>query len=126
MEDTYFNNALDDFLGCQYERLSDTNLKVILPIQPLFLNTIGVVHGGIISTLADIAMGNTSKAAANNEQSVVTVDLKTSFLKGAAGKYLIADAHLIKKGRTLNHVDCFIYDDMNVLVAKASGIFANR
>lgn len=126
MEDTYFNNAFDEFLGCQYERLSDTNVKVTMPIKPLFLNTIGVVHGGIISTLADIAMGNTSKAISHNEQSVVTVDLKTSFLKGAAGKFLVADAHLIKKGHTLNHVDCYIYDENDVLVAKSSGIFANR
>ncbi len=124
MDNNYINNPFDDFMGCQYERVSNTNIKVTMPIQPLFLNTIGVVHGGIISTLADIAMGNTTKTT-GNKQSVVTVDIKTSFLKGATGEFLVADAHLIKKGRTLNHVDCYIYDENNVLVAKSSGIFAN-
>ncbi|QOR68229.1 PaaI family thioesterase [Cytobacillus suaedae] len=124
MDHNYINNPFDEFMGCQYERVSDTNIKVTMPIQPLFLNTIGVVHGGIISTLADIAMGNTTKTT-GNKQSVVTVDIKTSFLKGATGDFLVADAHLIKKGRTLNHVDCYIYDENNVLVARASGIFAN-
>ena len=61
----------------------------------------------------------------NNRQTVVTVDLKTTFIKAVKGRFLIADAHLVKKGRTLNHIDCFIYDENNQLVAKANGIFAN-
>ena len=100
-------------------------MKVTLPIQPLFINSAGLVHGGIISTLADVAMGNIFKPDENQIQTVVTADLKVSFLKGAAGKCLMADAHLVKRGRTLNHTDCLIYNDQNQLVAKASGIFAS-
>lgn len=125
METKIIENAFDEMLQCQYEKISDTNLKVTLPIQPLFINSVGVVHGGIICSLADIAMGNAFPIDENNKQTVVTVDLKTSFIKAAKGKFLVADAHIVKKGRTLNHIDCFIYDDQNNLVAKANGIFAN-
>ncbi|MCQ6281687.1 PaaI family thioesterase [Bacillus sp. EB600] len=127
METKFIKNQFDNLLNCQYERISETNLKVILPVQSLYLNTVGVVNGGIISLLADLAMGNTCETfeVENNCQSVVTVDLKTTYLKGAKGELLIADAHLIKKGKTLNHLDCFIYNDHNELVAKATGIFAN-
>lgn len=103
-------------------------MKVTLPVQPLLLNTIGYVQGGIISLLADLAMGNvcnTFEADNKNLQSVVTVDLKTTYLKGAKGDYVIADAHMIKKGKTLNHLDCYIYNNKYELVAKATGIFAN-
>ena len=118
-------NAFDDLLKCEYERISETNLKVTLPIQPLFINSIGGVHGGIICSLADIAVGNTFEVDENNRQTVVTVDLKTTFTKAAKGRFLTADARVVKKGRTLNHIDCFIYDENNNLVAKANGIFAN-
>ena len=121
----FIENPFDEFLRCQYERISETNLKVTLPVQPLFINILGVVHGGIICSLADITMGNMFAIDENNRQIVVTVDLKTTFIKGAKGDFLIADAHLIKKGRTLHHIDCFIYDGNNELVAKTSGIFAN-
>ncbi|MBG9448079.1 hypothetical protein ABE67_01180 [Cytobacillus firmus] len=108
-----------------YERISESKMKVTLPIQPLFINSAGLVHGGIISTLADVAMGNIFEPDENQKQSVVTADLKVSFLKGATGEYLVADAHLVKRGRTLSHTDCLIYNDQNQVVAKASGIFAS-
>lgn len=125
METRVIENAFDKLLECEYERKSETNLTVTLPIQPLFINSLGIVHGGIISSLADIAMGNSFDVDENNRQTVVTVDLKTTFIKAAKGRFLIADAHVVKKGRTLNHIDCFIYDENNNLVAKANGIFAN-
>jgi acyl-coenzyme A thioesterase PaaI-like protein len=49
--------------------------------------------------------------------------MKTTYVKGAKGNYLLADAHLIKKGRRINHIDCFIYDENNEIVAKASGFY---
>lgn len=128
VETKYIKNPFDHLLKCKYEKISDSNLKVTLPIQPLLLNTVGYVQGGIISLLADLAMGNTCNTFDEDEnslQSVVTVDLKTTYLKGAKGEFLTAVAHLIKKGRTLNHLDCDIYNDQNELVAKATGIFAN-
>lgn len=115
----------DEFLKFHYERISDSKMKVTLPIQPLFINSAGLVHGGIISTLADVAMGNIFEQDENQKQSVVTADLKVSFLKGATGEYLVADAHLVKRGRTLSHTDCLIFNDQNQVVAKASGIFAS-
>jgi uncharacterized protein (TIGR00369 family) len=125
MTTKYSENLFDRYFDCQYERINETNLKVTLPIQPLFLNRLGIVHGGIICSLADIAMGNTIIRNADNNQKIVTVDLKTTFVKAAKGNLLIADTHLIKKGKTLIHVDCFIYDEHKELVTKANGIFAN-
>lgn len=119
-----FENQFDKFLKCQYERISETDLKVTLPIEPLCLNSLGIVHGGIICSLADIAMGQ-AIIGENNRQTVVTVDLKTTFIKGAKGNYLIAEAHLVKKGRNISYIDCLIYDENKELVAKANGIFAN-
>ncbi|MFJ7728478.1 PaaI family thioesterase [Neobacillus sp. NPDC097160] len=123
MKTEFVECAFDEFLKCKYERKSETNLKVTLPMEPLYLNSIGIVHGGIICSLADIAMGNLFGAGENNKQKVVTVDMKTTYLKGAKGNYLLADAHLIKKGRRINHIDCFIYNENNEMVAKANGIY---
>jgi len=121
----FIQQPFDEFLGLQYERVNETSIKVTLPIQPLLLNTVGVVHGGIISSLADVAMCNTFEVDENNKQTVVTVDLKMTFIKKAMGNFLIANAFKIKKGKTLSHADCLIYDENNNLVAKATGIFAN-
>jgi uncharacterized protein (TIGR00369 family) len=121
----FLQQSFDTFLNLQYERVSENHVKVTLPLQPLFVNSVGVVHGGIISSLADIAMCNTFEVDDSNRQTVVTVDLKMTFIKGARGAYLTADAHLVKRGRTLSHADCLIYDDQCNLVVKATGIFIN-
>ncbi|WHY92518.1 PaaI family thioesterase [Neobacillus cucumis] len=121
----FIKQPLDEFLGFQYERVDENRIKVTLPIQPLYVNSVGVVHGGIISSLADVAMCNVIAANEDGTQRVVTTDLNVTFLKGAMGEYLIAHAHVFKQGRTLTHAECSIYDDHEKLVAKAKAILFN-
>jgi acyl-CoA thioesterase len=116
----------DEFLGLKCEKTDKDSVKVTLPIKPLYINSAGVVHGGIISSLADVAMCNTVGADENNIQKVVTVDLNVTFLKGAKTEYLVAHAHVTKGGRSLTHTDCVIYDDHENVVAKAKAILFNR
>ncbi len=96
-----------------------------MPIQPLVLNSVGVVHGGIISSLADVALCNTLGASEDGKQKAVTVDLDVIFIKGAKGEMLTAIAKLVKAGRTISHAECHIYDDQENLVAKTKAILFN-
>jgi uncharacterized protein (TIGR00369 family) len=118
----FIKQPFDEFLGLQYERVDENQVKITMPIQPLFLNSLGVVHGGIISSLADVAMCNVPEVDASGVQTVVTVDLNVSFLSPAKGDFLLADARICKKGKTLIHAECLIYNDQHALVAKANGI----
>ncbi|GAX91262.1 PaaI family thioesterase [Effusibacillus lacus] len=119
----FIKQPFDEFLGLQYERVSDNRVKIRLPLKPLFINSLGYVHGGIISSLADVAMSNILQPDENGIQTAVTVDLKTSFLKPAQGTVLVADAHTFKIGKNLMHAECHIFDDQNEIVAKSNGIF---
>jgi uncharacterized protein (TIGR00369 family) len=122
----FIQQPFDEFLGLQYERLNETSVKVTMPIQPLLINSVGVVHGGIISSLADVAICNTIEADEDQIQKVVTADLNVTFLRGAKGKFLVANAHVFKEGRTLSHADCSIFDDQENLIAKARAILFNN
>ncbi|WP_404407836.1 PaaI family thioesterase [Jeotgalibacillus malaysiensis] len=122
----FIHQPFDEFLGLQYERTDEKSVKVTLPIKQLYINSSEVVHGGIISSLADVAMCNTIGADENNIQKVVTVDLNVTFLKGAKGDFLYAYAHAVKEGRNLTHADCLIYDEKDQLIAKAKGVFFNH
>jgi uncharacterized protein (TIGR00369 family) len=120
----FIKQPFDQFLELKYERINDQKIKVTLPVKPLFLNSLGVVHGGIISSLADVAMCNVySEVNESGVQQIVTIDLKTSFLSPAKGDFLIAEAFYVKQGKTIIHGDCHIYNDQEKMVAKSSGIF---
>ncbi|AQQ51857.1 PaaI family thioesterase [Planococcus lenghuensis] len=121
----FIQQPFDEFLGFQYERTETGEVTVTLPVKPLHVNSAGVVHGGIISTLADVALSNTMKPDMNGKQTSVTLDLNVTFLKGAKSDQLIAYAEIIKAGKTLTHAECRITDAAGVLVAKAKGIFFN-
>ncbi len=123
---TFIKQPLDDFLGFDYERVSSNEVHVTLPLQPLHMNSVGVVHGGIISTMVDVAMSNLMDADHSGVQRAVTIDLHTTFLQGAKGSSLTAVAKMIKTGRTLMFADCHVMNDEDVLVARATGTFFVR
>ena len=123
---SFIKQPFDEFLGFVYERVSPNEVHVTLPLQPLHINSVGVVHGGIISALVDVAMSNLMDADEAGVQQAVTIDLHTTFLQGAKGKSLTAAATIVKKGRTLMYADCQVVNDENLLVARATGTFFVR
>ncbi|MFS0646472.1 PaaI family thioesterase [Siminovitchia sp. 179-K 8D1 HS] len=118
----FIKQPLDEFLGFQYKKRDDQHLEITVPIQDLFINSAGVVHGGVISSLADVAMTNLVPANEAGVQRALTVDLNVSFLKPAAGSQLTAKARIEKAGKTLVHTECLIYNDQEELVAKSKAI----
>jgi acyl-CoA thioesterase len=118
----FIKQPFDEFLGFEYKRVDDNNLQLRLPVQDLIVNSAGVVHGGVISSLADVAMSNLIPANENGIQRILTVDLNVSFLKPATGSYLIANARIEKQGKTLIHTECLIFNDKQELVAKSKAI----
>jgi acyl-CoA thioesterase len=118
----FIKQPFDEFLELKYKKIDNNNLQIKLPVQDLFINSAGIVHGGIISSLADVALSNLIGANEEGIQQVVTVDLNVSYLKPATGTYLIANSKIIKQGKTLIHTECSISNDKQDIVAKAKAI----
>ncbi len=118
----FIKQPFDEFLGFQYKRLEDNQVQIIMPVQDLFINSTGVIHGGIISSLADVAVSNLLLANEDGIQQAVTVDLNVTFMKPAVGTYLMANAKIEKQGKTLIHTECSIFNDKEEMVAKAKSI----
>ena len=43
----FIKQPFDEFLGFQYKRLDDGQVQIIMPVQDLFINSAGVIHGGL-------------------------------------------------------------------------------
>jgi len=61
----------------------------------------GFFHGGVITSLADSAAGFAALSLFEEDDGVLTAELKINFLAPADGEKLIARGRVIKPGRTL-------------------------
>lgn len=77
----------------------------------------GLMHGGVIASLADVACGYAALSLMPDTKEVLTVEFKVNFLKPAQVPGVIAVAKVIQSGRTLTVVEATVYDD-----AKAKAI----
>ena len=86
-------------------------------------NSRGFVHGGLISALADNAMGLSCARKLGGQASLVTVNLSLDFLSAArTGQWLEFDTVFVKPGSTLCFAQAFVTADGEPC-ARANGVF---
>ena len=88
-------------------------------------NSSGVVHGGMISALADSAMGRSLRTIKPGVARSMSFDLKLSFISAAkVGETLRATGRVVHFGRRTAVTDCRVEGRNGRLVATASATFA--
>lgn len=96
--------------------------KCEIKIEPWHLNVLGVIHGGVLFSLADTVSG--TAAAASGEYRVTTVNGSINYLRaGKNTSKITAEAVEIKNGKTFSVCDSKIYDDKGALLATTTMTF---
>jgi uncharacterized protein (TIGR00369 family) len=113
-------------LDMRIEALGDGTARLSLPAAPHLTNSMGLLHGGVIVSLLDVAMCTAARTQHPESAGVITIDLSTSFIGGASGARLIADARVLQGRRTLIFVEAEARNDDGTLVAKAIGTVRAR
>jgi len=95
-----------------YRRQTGEGVSLGLLADTPHVNGRGFVHGGLISALADNAMGLSCVAAHKTARNMVTVNLSVDFLGVAqTGKWLEVRAKAVKAGRSLSFAECTVLSD---------------
>ena len=85
------------------------------------VNTIGIVHGGILCDLSDAAMGFAFLSLLLPHQMGVTVEFKINFLIPVRPpERLKAIAKTLSRGKSLYYLECEVRNRKYCLVAKAA------
>lgn len=96
-----------------------------LDIGPEHLNPNGVVHGAVIFALADTAMGRSTMSILTEPgMYCASIELSLRFIRAAVTGRLNATATVVKRGRSVVHLDARVVDDHDRLIATAAGTFA--
>jgi uncharacterized protein (TIGR00369 family) len=95
----------------------------VMDVKQMHHQQTGLVHGGVIATLADITAGFAAYTMVPEDHHVVTGEIKVSYLNPGKGNRLKSVGWVLKSGRKLQFCEAEVYDvrdDGEVLIAKAS------
>ena len=113
-----------DLVGLRVDPPGDGNgegrARTILEAGPDHLNPHGTVHGGVLATLADVAMG---EAAALEGNLGVTIEMKVTYLSPGEPGEIAADARVIKRGQRITIVEVELTQGED-MIAHGIGTFA--
>ncbi len=83
----------------------------------------GLVHGGVIATVADIVAGFAAYTLVPEDYNVVTGEIKISYLRPGTCDEIFAKGWVLKSGSKLNFCEAEVWQICNnekMLIAKAS------
>ena len=114
------DNGFMSYNGLYIVEAKENYVKIGVDITEKSLNPFGIVHGGLIYTLADSAMGI---ALATTGRSGVTLNSTIDYLTPGKGKKLFADTEIVKDGKSIVVFRVNIKDENDTLVSVASGTY---
>jgi acyl-CoA thioesterase len=116
----YFSkDAFAEACGIEITEAYDGRAVTCVFILPMHLNGIGLVHGGLVFTLADMAF-----AAAVHTRGRVAVSLNTAitYVKAARGARLRAVAEEVSRNSRLASYAIQVFDEDGEVVAHCQGL----
>lgn len=112
-----------DLIGPVYSKGEGADLALGLRVQQKHCNMRGALHGGILATLADVALGYTIAFSTQPPTGLVTTNLTLDFAGTAKiGDWLEARVDVQKKGSRLAFANCYISVGESRIV-RASAVF---
>jgi len=107
-------------LNLRVARKHSDGVTVHFALRPEYLNSTGVLHGGVTASIADEAAWHAiENRFGYGARKSTTTEMKDNYLRPIGGKKVIARAYLLRAGATLCVSRVDIYDDRKNLSAIA-------
>jgi uncharacterized protein (TIGR00369 family) len=117
-------NPFNDMIGPFYERRRGDEVSLGLRIEDRHCNSRGICHGGLLSALADVALGYAALAVSRGSSSFVTVQLSMDYSGSAKpGDWVESEAEIQHAGSRLAFANGYLLAEGRRIV-RASAIFA--
>ena len=107
-------------LGARISEAEPGRVVVELIAGPQHRHGGGVVHGGVVTQIADAAMGMSLATLQEDGMWNTTIELKINFIRPAIEGRLRAVGRVIEMRQTLLFSEADVFDDDERLVARAS------
>ena len=125
MEERFSGSAADDakfdhYLGLQLVEVEEGKVILKSHTRDTHKNINGAIHGGILASIADIAMGF---SCVTLKKQIVTLDMNIGYIKNVpVGNTITAIGKVLSNGRKIMRTSCEIYHE-NVLLTSVQATF---
>ncbi|MEM9189955.1 MAG: PaaI family thioesterase [Myxococcota bacterium] len=96
-------------LGIELTDVALGTCRSRMTIQPWQLQQDGVIHAGVMTTMADHTAGAAAGTLLAPDKVVLSVGLNVHILRPGQAAALRCEAHVLKPGRTLSFVEAGVY-----------------
>ena len=106
-------------LGLKLESLEKGRVVFTMKVKPRHKQLHGVVHGGVLATVADTVAAIAAYTTVPKGTEIATVELKINFLEPVPGGRIKAEGRVLRTGRNFVVTECEIYKEDGAMAAKA-------
>jgi uncharacterized protein (TIGR00369 family) len=78
-----------------------------------------IVHGGMVTTVLDTAMGGACWSTLDEDESFLTADLRVEFMRSARPGTLRAEGRVVQRNRRVAFCSAELYDPEGTLLASS-------
>jgi len=112
-----------DWLGIRFSASEDGFSRCDMQITENMMNSTGILHGGVVYSLADTGMGGALHSLLARGERCATIELKIVYLAAVTGGEIVCESKVIHKD---DHIAAMESDVKNGdrHVARALGTFA--
>ncbi|MFM9277236.1 PaaI family thioesterase [Paenibacillus jiagnxiensis] len=115
-------NTFWGFLGCRFLSAENGEIRIGLEAREQHTNSMGIIHGGVLTSLMDQAMGMAATSV-RAQDACVTTNLNVHFLSAMhKGKLEVRARVIHEAGRTIT-TEADIHDEQGTLGCMATATF---
>jgi len=118
------SSAPGQLFGYELDSIGDGKAVMSLRVMDRHKQIHGVVHGGVLASLADTAGAMAAYPLLPKGTRLATVEMTINYLEPVDRGPIIAEARVLRLGRTLAVAECEIKDAEGKLAAKSLLTFA--
>lgn len=112
-----------NLVGLRPVQLDEGRAVFAVDLRPAHLNPNGVVHGGVVYTLADTAMGAALVSRLGPGERCATLEIKINYVAPAVAGVIECEARLVERTRRIGVLEARVSDGEGRLIAIATGSF---
>jgi len=105
-----------NLVGIRDQTAQDGNARLELDVTEEHLNSSGTVHGGVLATLVDAAMGQAVRSRTGDGDVPATSQLTVTYLRPGEPGSLVVTAEVRKQGEHLTVCEADVEQDGRALV----------